>query len=431
MGLPAVVVRAAVMNHPEIPPPSSGESNYEEILRDVGTLVDAVRTALRRCLEEALLPGTGARGLGRALGLRRNLAWKAFAVANSADLPSLLRALPGDVGWTFIFEAIERTGRCSSEASEALRSAVSALSNRISAEQLDPAALRAIGSGSLESAAERKVMRRARRMAFTASKQIYGAHAKARVGAFLVAPSAEGGEPMVDLAALTILEGLDRARPGPPFPIYHRIRTHRAGEHGTRIGANLQPGETAPMVPSLTSEGVSPDEIRLGAGIREDAPDHFEFLQRSRRRLAPLRVAFAECSRRIASPFAHGHDSHAELRLPTPMPVEMVVFDVLIHRDLPRGSEPAAALYGHAADSSQRTLWHDHHRLPLEDEIGEAASLRLPLALAETREAYAALLDLGAQTIGFPLSAFEAYRVVVPWPPMHASLLVTWRLADR
>lgn len=418
------------MNHPEIPSLSASESNYEEILRDVGTLADAVRSALRRCFEEALLPGTGARGCGRALGLRRNLAWKAFAVAHSADLPSLLRALPGESGWAFVFEAIERTGRCTSGVGD-LRAAVEALTARISAERLDPAALRAIGSGSLESAAERKSMRRARRMGFTASKQIYGVHAKARIGAFLVAPSAEGGEPMVDLAALTILEGLDRTRPGPPFPIYHRIRTHRAGESGTRIGADLQPGEAAPLVPSLTSEGAVPEEIRLGAAIRERGSDHFEFLQRSRRRLAPLRAAFAECSRRVASPFAHGDDSQAELRMPTPMPVEMAVFDVLIHRDLPRGSEPAASLYGHAADSSRQTFWHDHHRLPLEDEIGEASSLRLPLALADARAAYAALLDLGAKTIGFPLSAFEAYRVLVPWPPMHSSLLVTWRLAER
>ena len=77
------------------------------------------------------------------------------------------------------------------------------------------------------------------------------------------------------------------------------------------------------------------------------------------------------------------------------------------------------------------TRWHENHRLPLERELSEIGSPRLPQALAGVREAYASLIELGATTIGRPLSEFQAYRVVVPWPPMHASLLVTWRLVDR
>ncbi|MGA1044827.1 MAG: hypothetical protein ACO3ZY_06465 [Phycisphaerales bacterium] len=407
------------------------DDSYEALLQDVGKLAEAVRSSLRRCFETALLPGTGARGCGRALGLRRNLAWKAYAVANSADLPSLLRALPGDNGWALVFEALEQTGRCEAEAIATLRTAVSALATRISEERLDPAALRAIGSGSLESAAERRAMLRSRRSAFTASKQIYGVHAKARIGAFLVAPSTEPGESMVDLAALTIFEGLDRTRPGPPFPFYHRIRTHQAEVSGTRLGGDLMPGDLAPMVPALSSEAIVPEEVRVGPSSKGGQPEHFEFVRRSRRRLGPLRVAFAECSRRVASPFVHGSDTHAELRMPTAMPVEAVVFDVLIHRDLPLGSEPAASLYGHAADHSRATAWHENHRLPLEGDCSETGSLRLPQALVDVRAPYDALLKLGAETIGAPLSKFRAYRVVVPWPPMHSSLLITWRLAER
>ena len=407
------------------------DDSYERLLQEVDRLATAVRMALRRCFETTLLPGTGARGCGRSLGLRRNLAWKAYAVAHSVDLPALLRALPGESGWMLVFEAIERTGRCDPEAFGALKSSVQALSDRISEDRLDPASLRALGSGSLESAAERRAMQRSRRSAFTASKQIYGVHAKARIGAFLVAPSRGEGEPMVDLAAITILEGLDRTRPGPPFPIYHRIRTHRSGVAGTKVGADLRSDEIAPMVPSLSSEGAVPEEVRIGQVESAESPNFFEFVQKSPRRLAPLRLAFAECTHRVASPFVDGIDTHAELRMPTPMPVEMVVFDVLIHRDLPRGSEPAASMYGHAADSSRVTRWHENHRLPLERELSEIGSPRLPQALAGVREAYASLIELGATTIGRPLSEFQAYRVVVPWPPMHASLLVTWRLVDR
>jgi hypothetical protein len=407
------------------------DDSYESLLQEVGQLAEEVRSALRQCFETTLLPGTGARGCGRALGLRRNLAWKAYAVANSADLPSLLRALPGDAGWVLVFEALERTGRCEPEMISALRTAVSALASRISEEQLDPAALRAIGSGSLESATERRAMLRSRRASFTASKQIYGVYAKARIGAFLVAPSTEPGEPMVDLAALTIFEGLDRTRPGPPFPFYHRIRTHQAEVSGTRLGGDLMPSDLAPMIPALSSEAIVPEEVRVGPLSKGVQSDYFEFVRRSRRRLGPLRVAFAECSRRVASPFVHGSDTHAELRMPTAMPVETVVFDVLIHRDLPLGSEPAASLYGHAADHSRATVWHENHRLPLEGDCSETGSLRLPQSFSEVRSAYDDLLSLGAETIGVPLANFRAYRVVVPWPPMHSSLLVTWRLAER
>ncbi|MGA1394237.1 MAG: hypothetical protein ACO38W_13880, partial [Phycisphaerales bacterium] len=61
--------------------PIIADDSYESLLQDVGQFAEAVRAALRRCFEAALLPGTGARGCGRALGLRRHLAWKAYAVA--------------------------------------------------------------------------------------------------------------------------------------------------------------------------------------------------------------------------------------------------------------------------------------------------------------------------------------------------------------
>ncbi len=404
--------------------------DFDALMHDVDRLGEQLRTALRSCLEEVLPPQTGARETGRLLGLRRNLAWKTFAVARSVDIVSLLRAMPGASGWTLVYDALAQAG-CRSDSLEALRVAVSALDARITAEVIDPACLRALGAGSLESASQRRAMLRARRMAFTAAKQIFAVHAKARIGAILVAPSRGDREDRLDLLSMTLLEGLERTRPGPAFPVYYRVETTPTKDSDAIFGEIVDKRSHGPLVPSLCSGGVIDDALRIITPETPDERGFVEFVDRAPGRLEPLRAAFAEVSRHVGTAYASADERFAELRMPTAFPVEAAIFDVFIHRDVPMGSEPSVALYGHPANHGRRTVWREQQRLPLEGELVEKSHPRLPLSLAKVRDAYEALLELGAIRTGSPISEFRLFRVIVPHPPMHSSLLVVWRLATR
>ena len=411
-------------------PVAPAANDYEALMEELDGLGENLRTALQACFGEVLPPQVGARETGRLLGLRRNLGWKVFAVANSISIASLLRAMPGDSGWALLFEALDRLG-CHPDRLAMLREAIAGLQRVLSGGVVDPACLRALGAGSLESAAQRRAMLRSRRMAFTAAKQIFAVHAKARIGTVIAAPSATPGEPMVDLLQLTLLEGLERFRAGPAFPIYHRVQAIRE-QAADGLGADdLDGGEHGPLVASLCSEGAIGHELRMPPPVAPDDRASVEFVDRDPHRVRPLRAAFAEIARRVGSPYASPAEPFAELQMPTVFPVEIALFDVFIHRTLPTGSEPSISLYGHPANVGRPTRWKEQQRLPLEVELAEKTSPRLPRRLSEPRETYQALLEHGMRQIGLPLSEFRHYRAIVPFPPMHSSLIVAWRLAAR
>jgi len=404
-------------------------SDYETLLTVLGPLAEALRSALRACLREVLPSDIGARSTGRGLGVSRSLGWRVYAVARAADSFTLLRSLPGKTGWSRVYLALERLG-CATATLEDLRSSVEALQSRMAAANVDPACLRSIGTRDLETDASQRSMLRARRSAFNSAKQIYGVHAKARIGSVIVSPSVDAGRDSIDLVSLTLFEGLERSRPGPAYPIYHRVKTFGDDETASIDGRNLSADTFGPLVPSLTSEGAIGRELRISPASKIDGRSSVDFVDRDRGRIDSLRAVFAEHSQRVGSPFASVAQRTAELRLPTMLPVEFVVFDVFIHRSIPTGSDPALTMYNHPANHAQSPRWDTRQRLPLEVDLVERVSSGLPAALAASRRPYKTLLGLAETQVGRSLEEFQLYRAVVPHPPMHSSLLAMWRLAE-
>lgn len=410
-------------------------SDYDTLVSIVNPLAEQLRSALRTCLRDVLPPDVGARSTGRGLGVSRTLGWRVFAVAQSADTFALLQKLPGKTGWSRIYLGLERGG-CPSENLDELRRAVDALQGRISDENVDPAWLRALGTGSMESQTQQRAMLRARRSAFNAAKRIYGVHAKARFGAVLVTPSPGAGDGMIDLVSLSLFEGLERSRPGSAYPIYQRVRTYAGQPIRNVAGRNLGGNECGehtfgPLVASLCSDGAIGRELRISTASGIDGRSSVDFVDRDHRRTDSLRAAFAEYSPRVGSAYASALDTAAECRLPTMLPVEFAIFDVFIHQSLPTGSEPALGLYSHPSNVDPAMRWTEQQRLPLEADSFKSSRPGVPASLASARQTYKSLLKLGEGHCGCPLEEFRLHRAIVPHPPMHSSLVVVWRLAER
>ena len=333
------------------------------------------------------------------------------------------------------------------EAADALRAATRAAVARVRAAHLaferalldgriDRKTLAGMVAALADNDSGRRQILRMRKSATESSALLYGAHMVARIGAYLVMPS-RSKPGFVDLAALTILEGIERRRPGNPWPIYTPMFRHPTGSLAMQLATELaldadDKGGFRSLVRSLSSPDLGRDEIAPSAIPGSRA---ITFLSRSASRGAPLRLAFAESLPAAGSAYATPGDDEVYMGLPPGTPCDMAVFDVLIHRDVARGSDPESrySLRQISSNSSPDEIsaaMHEHNELPVDAEVTRPESLRLAGMLSSANSAYEALAGRATQAFGYRASDFEIFRTAVEYPPVPGMLITSWRLAS-
>jgi len=382
-------------------------------------LATATRTALGTLLQES----GGARSCGRSLGLERTLGWKLWTVAQSSDLSTLLRALPGRRGWIQIVSALRSRGPVP-EAAHGVQVAAEQLLALVGELQRSPALLRAIGGGALDRAVDRDRMVSARRKARRANERVYGLHADLATVHALLAP--EAATRRVTLACAAVFEGVVRSRPGMPWPIYARLATldTRKGTRalGTPVDAK---SPLAPVVAELSSPGALRGALRTGA--REDGA-FLEIADLPAGDRTPMRIATGEFIRG-ASLRVRGRPDPVHLRLGSYLPADLLALQVLVHRSLSLSTAPSAWLCGTPLSIRSLEGWTEESRLPLESECERISTAELGQGCGAAGSTSLDLLRRTASAIGHPLDAFDAYQVRVPFPPLFGSLFVSFEIA--
>jgi len=387
-----------------------------------GSLGLAVRTALGPILPES----GGARSCGRALGLERTLGWKVWTIAHSSDLATILRMLPGRRGWTQVLAALRRRG-AEGPAVDAVRTAADRMQDLLGDLRRRPALLRAIGAGGLDRAEERERMVAARRKAARSNERVYGVHTDRAVVAALLAPDGKGG---LALACTTIFDRLSRSRPGLPWPLYARLATLDTRRGTRRLGTPVDPHATlAPLVSDLSGPegipGATAGAITVG---ERDGTAFLHVADLSTAEGGNARIATAEFVRG-AGRRQPGQADPIHLRWGCYLPTDLLVFDVLVHRSLPKSTEPSPWLCGTPLSIRSLDGWHDEARLPLEAEAKEIPATELAKTLGSAGPAHLDVVRRTALALGTGLEEFVTHRVRIPFPPLFGSVFMSFELA--
>jgi hypothetical protein len=396
------------------------------IFADIVPTLERLRSAVRVALDTRPKARIGARACAREFGFDKSIGWKVFQIGYTEDFVSVLSAMPGARGWEIVLGKFAAAGVAERTVSE-LRVILAELEKQLAGRRIDRSTLSGMAAASVESDDSRRQILRIRRQASDAMAVIYGVYARARVGAYICMPSRTpgAGTGMVDLAACTVIEGLERRRPGAPWMLFDPIWSYDGT--GSRIrpsGGGLAEGGGV-LIPELSSPGISRDEI----AARDDRPSSYEFLTRAPQRQGPLNVCFGEYAEAVGPAFKQGAEKVAELSLPLSVPTPTSVLDVLMHRDLPRTGDLHAELYASGVAVGANPRSRDRLRLPLEARVGTPASLHIADIGPEANESYAEACRRGAARFGFDLSEFECHRVVVPHPPVPCTVTMWWELA--
>lgn len=395
-----------------------------QLVEDSRVALQAVRRALIELYEAVGANPDEPQEVARRYQLNRNLTWKLSRVIRANEPFAALNHLPGQSGIELALGAFEKAG-APVDAGQNLREAMNSFADVVREHAGDrehlELTLESMGLFERDASSES-----GRELAFRGNGSIWGVQAKTRMSATLVAPSAKAK--CVDFVMLSGVVGFRRLRPGVQWRLYraqfHNDRGKMAGGISAREEIDAkQPGDLplllrdfcSPNMPELiTNETDDGLEVRLPGGQVGNRAAFDCFSGYIYRRLSAEKSPdneYGSCAASIT------------------LPVEALVFDLLVHKDVEIPKTPEIRLYGfpHGGpeDPSAQTT---ANQLPILETVTELAGSP-PAVATPAVPGLSKLINAMYARMDWKPSDFRGVRVHMKYPPMSSRLVMRWPLA--
>lgn len=358
--------------------------------------------------------------LAKMLGVKKDLSSRLLNATGQRDPLAAMHAMPGPEALRrFISAARDRD--LPGDLLSAAENATDAFENLIRAVAGDRESLDSIISAWLPDARE-KVELLCKQSVFRGMRGIKGCAAEIAVYTAIYHPNADGRH--LDAVWIKGLVGLHRTRPGAVIEIGSRQVGPDAGATCLSLDGNdiLEPADV--MLPEFSNAASASLHLR-----REGTTIHYLLADGAVGNGAAVDIMLAErqhsCLDRFNKPeHPRKRGGFAEVHVP----VRVLVFDTLIHRDAYPDTDPELVLYdttfNGVADVNDAARHVD--RLDMRESI---KGLGLGIAGQRIPELpnYPALLDHVAERMRWPLREFRAYRCRIAYPVYGAQVLAVFQ----
>ncbi len=405
-----------------------------ELQTETTQIVAESREALQS-VRQALIELYGAIGadqlapqdVSRRFGINRNLTWKLSRVIAASDPFAALNHLPGAQGIGLLIDAFRENG-----AGEETIANVEAAMRRfnevvdVHAGDRDRFELTLESMGLFER--ERR-MEGGRELAFRGNSMIWGVRARTRLASFFLAPSDADDGTLVNVHIAGLM-GFQRLRPGARWRLF-RLQAH--DDTGRPLDAMRRPEELEPKGPE-----DPPLVIREFCSARMPALDIVE-RPAGREYILPggpvgnlgeFDCMFGNIVRGIPARRALPDNEWIGGASTITLPVEHLIFDLIVHRDVRLDGGPEVLVHGfpHGGIDTPEDQ-SAAHALPCLDRPVELAG-RPPAVATPLVPRYSQLLARVCTRMGWTPSHFTGVRLRIDFPPMSSRVVVRWRLPD-
>lgn len=401
-----------------------GASGGAGFVESASAHLRAAQAALTDLLAEAGLGDAKPTQIGRSLGLDKTLAWKVARFVQNPDPALAVRHMPGVGGVEIFIKAAIEQG-VSNDRIEAVRTSDAELREfvkRHAGDRRSFEAMLASGEQDTRGAFED------RREFFRAGAVLWGVRAKAQLLTLILKPSADDPS-RLDVIQVGGLVHLERLRTDVPW-LVRRLRVF--DDHGKSI----KPTNRTPLDPAgAGSHGLAlvPEFCsRPLPELRQFEDDHGwiynEIAPGEVGRKAAVTCITGEVYRN-AVPAHHGPDNtRARYSLTVRTPVEVVILDILIHRDISQFSAPSMEVMGLLEDRP-RSSPTGAHASPLQSpspaqELGSPPATATPRVPLVSKLAPAALRRSGWGE----LKDYRGYRAEVVYPVSPCEVALTCQI---
>ncbi len=383
--------------------------------------IQALRGGLCQACSEIETDASSPRDLARFLGIDKTLAWKVTRIVHAEAAADAVAYVPGSSGMRILTDALARAGardatvRGLAETAEAFDAVVEEHAGDRATLHL---ALAHLGPPRPD------VEEAVRRKAFQGNAGVWGIQARARLSARFIAPNPARPD-VLDGAMVDGYLDLWRVRPNTRWPLC-RFRTFH--DDGSSIDDGSMPLDNAtptdglrllddfchgplPEISAVSDEGGVVYE--LGAGPLGRTGE-CTFLHGSRIRGALPRYRTAR-------------DEHGDVLSLISVPVETLLLDLFLHRDIAANVEPEIAIFGRlSAEANSRAGTNERNRMPYDGEVltlGAPAAVDTPL-----HPDHPALVAYVFDRVGWRAEDFVGFRAIVPYPPLPSTVALRFPL---
>lgn len=406
---------------------STTHTNTGQLEPDCQRILGGLRGALIELFASVDADPGAPQEVSRRFGLNRNLTWKISKIIESIDGFGAIQHLPGAAGWDIFLASVGSAGVPEARL-EAVRKWLREFEEFVTLHagdrtqlelMLDSMGVGSRGEGQLDMS---------RQLAYQGNSGILGVQAKVRVTAAFVVPS-KTDPTRVDCALVGGLVGFRRLRPNVSWPLFRF--THHTDGKPSRPGnvEEIELKRSADEVPRLLRRFCSPNLPQIRTAMLADATEYV--LPSGPVGNSGQFSCFFGDVVRGEQRYAKPGDEYCEFGSHITLPVETLVFDLLVHEGLEVALPPAVLVFGRpdGVPYDPRTV-RDENLIPLSERAAPLAG-RPPAVATPLVPHYAEIVQAVVDRLGFEAGEMRGYRLVLKHPPMNSTVVLRCDLPSK
>ena len=405
------------------PPPSNATRFREEYY----ACLDGLRSQLTEVLSNANALQDRPQKIARDFKLNKNLAWKISKLVHEDPGHETLSFIPGPSGFRIFLEAFGKHD-ISRDCLDKAEAAFEVFQAMVSRHAGDRGTLQLLLDSLAAQEGDGARLEESRRLAFQGNSGIFGVQAKVRFGSFFLAPNPEQPE-MLDTATLGGLLGLRRFRPNASWIL---ARSTSFADDDTESKAPLR----TPLDPRFPGPGPSllgafSDQPPPSVTVKEVAGmELYELAGGPIGNTGIGNVSYGNYAKADVPRYRDAHNQNGEFHLFLANPVETLIFDFILHKDLgvteaPTYSLPLNLHQAFLPAQSRASL----ELLPMAEKPKRLPGAK-PILSTPLIEQYGEMTDLVFEKLEWNPEDFQAWRIEVRYPPLPATLIMSYPLLD-
>ncbi|MBX3387067.1 MAG: hypothetical protein KF768_10890 [Phycisphaeraceae bacterium] len=264
-----------------------------------------------------------------------------------------------------------------------------------------------------------------RQLAFRGNSGVCGVQARTRLGASFIVPGINGPDTL-DTASVAGFAGFCRLRADVSWPLF-RFASYRGDwVHPSDV---TRPELGDDQIPRLLREFCSANLPPLEA-VQTPVCTELTLTGGEVGNLGAFDCYYGYVTRG-ASAYRTPEDPTGEFVVNISLPVERLIFDVHIHKDVPMIERPRAFVYNRAGGLTEDPAQcRDDQLLPIKASVIEVAG-QPPVVATPHVPNYPDLARSMYAHLGVEPMHMRCLRLEMPLPPMPSSVVMRWRLPDR
>lgn len=396
------------------------KENTTELNHDLVETASSLRNAVCSVLSAIGVRETRPMELSKRLGLDKSLSWKLVQIMNASEPAAIIEQIPGSSAFAIFIRALVKIG--APEQLVTMTAGAHARFEEAVEKHVGDRATLELVIDSL-SGKRRGKFETSRKLAFRGNSGIWGVQCRARISAGIMMPDAEDPT-YLDSALIGAWVDFRRLRPDAKWVMFRRMASTR----DTSVAGRPQP---EPIDREMDDsdlgllKGFCSSNMPQIHPVQDEADPRmltYELGQSEVGNTGAFTCYFGTRVRKLGSIRAGIPSGAGTFGAQVSAPVEKLICDTLVHKDMGLEQPPIARVLGtivagFSPNKDRDVLPIDEQVLPLESTLSALETPDIP--------EYSSVMGHVLRKLGHSIENFKVYRYELEYPPFPSTVLMS------